>query len=66
MKIQPMKDLIKEMRAVARGETAAPADAALASVELAEALLRLLTPETAACCARSATPSRNQSPSLRG
>jgi predicted transcriptional regulator len=45
MKIQPMKGLIAEMRAVARGETAAPADAALASVESAEALLRLLTPD---------------------
>jgi predicted transcriptional regulator len=45
MKIQPMKDLIAEMRAVARGETAAPADAALPSVESAEALLRLLTPD---------------------
>ena len=45
MKIQPMKDLITEMRAVARGETVAPADAALPSVESAEALLRLLTPD---------------------
>ena len=45
MKIQPMKDLIAEMRAVARGETVAPADAALPSVESAEALLRLLTPD---------------------
>jgi len=45
MKIQPMKDLIAEMRAVARGEIPAPADAALPSVESAEALLRLLTPD---------------------
>jgi len=33
------------MRAVARGDVAAPADAALPSVESAEALLRLLTPD---------------------
>jgi predicted transcriptional regulator len=45
MKIQPMKDLMAEMRAVARGEIPAPADAALPSVESAEALLRLLTPD---------------------
>ena len=45
MKIQRMKDLIGEMRAVARGEIPAPADAALPSVELAEALVRLLTPD---------------------
>lgn len=45
MKIQPMKDLIAEMRAVARGEIPAPADAAMPSVESAEALLRLLTPD---------------------
>ncbi len=45
MKIQPMKELFEEMRAVARGEIAAPADAAEPSVESAEALLRLLTPD---------------------
>ncbi len=45
MKIQPIKDLIADMRAVARGEIQAPADAALPSVESAEALLRLLTPD---------------------
>ena len=45
MKIQPRKDLIAEMRAVARGDIQAPADAALPSVESAEALLRLLTPD---------------------
>ncbi len=33
------------MRAVARGEIPAPADAAAPSVESAEALLRLLTPD---------------------
>lgn len=45
MKVQPMKDLIAEMRAVARGERKASADAAGPSVESAEALLRLLTPD---------------------
>jgi predicted transcriptional regulator len=44
MKIQPMQDLIAEMRAVARGEILARADAAQPSVESAEVLLRLLTP----------------------
>jgi predicted transcriptional regulator len=45
MKIQNMKDLMTEMRAVARGEIPAPADAAEPSVESAEDLLRLLTPD---------------------
>jgi len=45
MKVQPFKDLIAEMKAVARGEIQAPADAAMPSVESAEALLRLLTPD---------------------
>ncbi len=45
MKIQNMEALEKEMRTVARGEQAAPADAALPSIESAEALIRLLTPE---------------------
>ena len=45
MKVQPMHDLISQMRAVARGEIKAPADAAEPSVESAEALLRLLTPD---------------------
>ncbi len=45
MKVQPMRDLIAQMRAVARGETTAPADAAEPTVESAEALLRLLTPD---------------------
>ena len=43
MKIQPMKELFAEMRAVARGEIPAPPDAAEPSVESAEVLLRLLT-----------------------
>lgn len=45
MKIQRTTDLIAEMRAVARGEIPAPADAASPSVELTEALVRILTPE---------------------
>ncbi len=45
MKIQRMKDLIAEMRELARGERSAPADAALPSVESTEALVRLLTPD---------------------
>ena len=45
MKIQPMKDLMAEMQAVARGEIPAPPDAAAPSAESAEVLLRLLTPD---------------------
>jgi len=45
MKVQSARDLEAEMRAVARGEIAAPSDAASPSVESAEALIRLLTPE---------------------
>ena len=45
MKIQRLTELEAEMRKVARGEIAAPADAALPSVESTEALIRLLTPD---------------------
>jgi predicted transcriptional regulator len=45
MKIQTTDALEQEMRAVARGELTPPADAALPSIESAEALLRLLTPD---------------------
>ena len=45
MKIQTMKQLEAEMRAVARGEKKAPADAAAPSIESTAALIRLLTPE---------------------
>src|SRR5690348_12719351 len=45
MKIQSMTELEKEMRATARGEKSAPVDAAQPSIESAEALVRLLTPE---------------------
>lgn len=45
MKVQRTKDLFAEMRAVARGEIAAPPDANRASVDSSEALIRLLTPD---------------------
>jgi predicted transcriptional regulator len=45
MKIRTMGSLIGEMRAVARNEVPAPADAAIPSAESAEAVIRLLTPE---------------------
>jgi predicted transcriptional regulator len=45
MKVQSLTELEAEMRSAARGERAAPADAAQPSIESAEALLRLLTPE---------------------
>lgn len=44
-KIQSLSTLEAEMKAVARGEKAAPADAAHPSFESIEALARLLTPE---------------------
>lgn len=44
-KIQNHRDLRAEMKAVARGEKPAPADAARTSFESANVLLRLLTPE---------------------
>jgi len=44
-KIQSLSDLEAEMRAVARGERPAPADAGKPSFASATALMRLLTPE---------------------
>jgi predicted transcriptional regulator len=44
-KIKRHKQIREEMKAVARGEKPAPADAATPSFESAEVLLRLLTPE---------------------
>lgn len=44
-KIQGHEALRQEMKAIARGETPAPADAARPSFESADVLLRLLTPE---------------------
>jgi len=44
-KVQSLKNLEAEMRAVARGERPAPKDAALPSFESVDALMRLLTPE---------------------
>ncbi len=43
-KIQDLASLEREMRAVARGERSAPADAAEPSFNSVEALIRLLTP----------------------
>ena len=45
MKIQTMTELFEEMKAVARGEIPVPPGAAEPSVESAEVLLRLLTPD---------------------
>jgi predicted transcriptional regulator len=45
MKVQRFSHLMDDMRAVARGETPAPGDAAAPSAESAEAVLRLLTVE---------------------
>jgi predicted transcriptional regulator len=45
IKIQSLQSLREEMRAVARGERPAPADAARPSFNSVEALVRLLTPE---------------------
>lgn len=44
-KIQSLASLEKQMRVVARGERAAPADAATPSFNSVDALVRLLTPE---------------------
>ncbi len=44
-KIQTLASLERQMRAVARGERSAPADAAKPSFSSVEALIRLLTPE---------------------
>jgi predicted transcriptional regulator len=44
-KIQSLRSLREEMKAVARGERAAPADAPRPTFNSVEALVRLLTPE---------------------
>ncbi len=44
-KIQSLRSLREEMKAVARGERPAPADAAKPSFNSVDALIRLLTPE---------------------
>jgi hypothetical protein len=58
MKIQTMKELEAEMRAVARGEREAPRDAASPSIESAGALIRRIE----ACCARSGITGRSPLP----
>lgn len=45
VRIQNLRSLRDEMKAVARGEKPAPADAALPSFNSVNALVRLLTPE---------------------
>jgi predicted transcriptional regulator len=50
-KIQNLASLEEEMRAVARGEQPAPADAAKPSFNSVEAVVRLLTPENRALLA---------------
>ena len=44
-KVQSLRSLRDEMKTVARGERPAPADAAKASFNSVEAVVRLLTPE---------------------
>jgi predicted transcriptional regulator len=44
-KVQSLRSLRDEMKAVARGERAAPADAAKPTFNSVEAVVRLLTPE---------------------
>jgi len=50
-KIQDLGSLEREMRAVARGERPAPADAAKPSFNSVDAVVRLLTPENRALLA---------------
>lgn len=45
IKVQSLRSLRDEMRAVARGERQAPADAARSSFNSVEAVVRLLTPQ---------------------
>jgi len=45
-KVQSHRDLIDEMKAVARGEKPAPPDAAMCSVESEEVLRRLIAEQT--------------------
>lgn len=60
MKIQRMKDLIAEMREVARGETPASADAALPSVNRLRLSFVFSRRTTAAYCASFGTPGLNR------
>ena len=50
-KVQSLASMEREMRAVARGERAAPADAAGPSFNSVDAVVRLLTPENRALLA---------------
>ena len=62
-KIQSLGSLEREMRAVARGEQPAPADAAKPSFNSVEAVVRLLTPENRRFSPSFATRNRNPWPS---
>ena len=50
-KVQGLRSLREEMKAVARGERSAPADAAKPSFNSVDAVVRLLTPENRALLA---------------
>lgn len=50
-KVQGLRSLRDEMKAVARGERSAPADAAKPSFNSVDAVVRLLTPENRALLA---------------
>jgi predicted transcriptional regulator len=63
-KIQSLRDLEGEMRAVARGEKAPPKDAAAPSFDSVAVLMRLLTPENRKLMAIIATESRSRSRNL--
>ncbi len=63
-KIQSMRDLEKEMRAVARGKKKAPKDAASPSFESVAAIIRILTPENRKLLAVIRDRNRNRSRSL--
>ena len=60
LKVQSLGSLRAQMKAVARGERPAPADAARPSFNSVAALVRLLTPENRQLLALTA--SRNRSP----
>jgi hypothetical protein len=63
MKVQTMGGLIGEMRAVARNEVSAPADAATPSAESVEAVIRLPTPGNRDLMPKPGRPSPTRSPS---
>jgi predicted transcriptional regulator len=64
-KIQSMKALIEEMKAVGRGKKPAPVDAARPSFNSVQAVVRLLTPENRRLCAEGQAASTRASVRLR-